>query len=673
MSCFKVIVCIVLCATVTSLAGAKTAEDILQVTPLPSTSGLYFQYINKMQFVQNIWHFVIEMDHGSVFYRLQSIYEQAQKLQTTLNSMIRQKYPTNGFDDCANIKYFKLEIDHMLTTAIPNLAHQHNLLDQKVPITPSNASLSKATLKRSKRGVFNFMGHVDKYLFGIMDSDDAHELHMLANSTNNLNSQVKQLNDELIVLADYVKHEMYATNHLLNTEKHCRYIVENYNILCKQLDEVATLYNKLDLAVDNAKLNRLNSFVVSPERLLNEMKNVSGHLAGLLWPVPLTEKAMHVLIDNVINVHVFVTAERKLLFIIEVPLVSSEAFDVFHSIPLPYCDQTQKCAILLPDSKYLAVSVDRRNYVRLDDTSSCRMSDKVMLCFRPQIIYDVNQAKLCDIRIFMKNDKGIDYNRDCDVRVGKFESELFYATSDYNNWLYVLQNDIDLNIQCLPTASVTDSFGFSPIVLHAGVGIIHATGNDNCKLTTKKSRLTVHDLYNNLNTVIEMPIGLSFNFTIALQDIDKITVDEMKINNDLEHTNLHELTNRLYDLRKRINNNTVYSGSQITDDDDGLFAGVSAWFSSIGIDFHYIKMIVVWIIMALLALAFFKIYRTCCTGACSTMCNALTFKSFRRNNSTHTVVRRDDRDMYYQSTIPRHGKKHALAADSMYDIEMEPM
>ncbi|CDG72489.1 Envelope fusion protein efp [Spodoptera exigua multiple nucleopolyhedrovirus] len=666
---FKVIVWLVAALTV----EAKFAKDIVQVTPLPSTSGLYFQYINRMQFVQNIWHFVIEMDHGSVFYRLQSIHQQAQKLQQSFVSL-RQNH-TSAFDDCANVKYLKLEIDHMLSTVIPNLAQQHNLLDQKVPLTPSNATLTKATLsptkRRFKRGLFNFMGHVDKYLFGIMDSDDAHELHMLANTTNSLNSQVKQLNDELIVLADYVDHEFHASR-MRDADKQCRYIIENYNILCKQLDEVATLYNKLDLAVDNAKLNHLNSFVVSPERLLNEMNNVSGHLAGLSWPVPLTEKAMHVLIDNVINVHVFVTAERKLLFIIEVPLVSSEAFDVFHSIPLPYCDKSHKCAIMLPDSKYLGVSVDRRNYVRLDDTTSCRMSDKVMLCFRPQIIYDVNQAKLCDVRIFMKNDKDIDYKRDCDVRVGRFESELFYATSDYNNWLYVLQNDIDLNIQCIPSATITDGFGIAPVVLRAGVGIIHATGNDNCKLTTKKSRLTVHDLYNNLNTVIEIPMGLSYNFTVALQDIDKISVDDMKINNDLEHTNLHELTSRLYDLRRRINNNTVFSGSQVVDDNGDIFAGMSSWFSSIGIDFHYVKIVMIWIVMAMLTLATIKIYRTCCSGACSTLCNNFKICSRRRRGSEHTVVRREDRDMYYQTTLPKYkrGKKHV---DSIFDMEMEPM
>ncbi|ABM45723.1 F protein [Spodoptera frugiperda multiple nucleopolyhedrovirus] len=662
----------------TATTSTSNAEDIIKVTQLPSTSGLYFQHINRMQFVQNIWHFVIEMDHGSVFYRLQTIYNQAQKIHNELTKIYYKSSDNKRYDDCNSMRFIKLDLENIIHNIIPNLAQQHNLLDQKVPVTPSTANLKKVNLEektntRSKRGILNFVGQVDKYLFGVMDSDDAHELHMLANTTNSLNSQVKQLTDELIVLSKYVD-QLSSYSDKENVQ--CRIIAENFNILCRQLDEVATLYNKLDLAVDNAKLNRLNSFVISPERLLNEMRNVSGHLAGLSWPVPLTNKAVHTLVDNVINVHVFVTAERKLLFIVEVPLVSSEAFDVFHSIPLPYCDSDHKCAVLLPDSKYLGVSLDRRSYVRLDDTNTCRITDKIMLCFKPQIIYDVNQAKLCDIKIFIKNDKDIDYNRDCDIRVGKFESELFYATSDYNNWLYVLQNDIDLNIQCIPSDTRPDGMSIEPVVLHAGVGLIHATGKDNCKLTTKKSRLTVHDLYNNLNSVIEIPIGLTFNFSLALQDIDKITVDNMKINNDLEHTNLHELTNRLYDLRRQIANNTIFSGDQIYDDNNDIFAGVSQWFAGIGINFHYIKIIVMWIILALLTLAVIKIYRTCCSGACSTLCGGCCRKlKFRRTASDHTVVRRDDREMYYLNTLPRKQKNNKfqtkLDAPRKYHMEDE--
>ncbi|QAT90295.1 EFP [Spodoptera exempta nucleopolyhedrovirus] len=656
---------------------SKLASDIITVTSLPNTSGLYFQYVNKMQFVQDIWHFVIEMDHGSVFYRLNDINNKAIKLRSQIQtgSDIKNKNMHTIFSnsDCNSMKTILFEVDNMINNIIPELARQHNMLDHKAPTTPSNATLSRAKLENSgearsgryKRGLLNFVGRVDSYLFGVMDSDDAHELHMLANSTNNLNSQVKQLTDEMIKLSEFVEEEQ-TIKKLESQNFTCKYFTFQFNLLCRQLDEISSLYNKLDRAVDNAKFNHLNSMVISPERLLAEMRNVSVNLNGLSWPVPLTEKAMHDLIDKLINVNVFVTTERKLLFIIEVPLVSNEAFDVFHSIPLPYCDTKQKCAIMLPDSKYLGVSVDRRNYVRFEEISVCRQTKEKLLCFRPQIVYETSQAKLCDIRIFMKNDKNLDYARDCDVRVGRFEDELFYATSDYNNWLYVLQNDVDLHFQCISTqSSVSNNFNIRPMTLHTGVGIIHAIGNDNCKLTTKKSRLSVHELYNNLNTVIEMPLELSYNFSIALQNISDLQLNDMKVNSDLEHANLHELTSRLYDLRKRMNGNQVYTGSDVLDDNNDLLKGVSDWFSGIGIQFHYVKIIVIWIILALLTLAIVKIYRTCCSGAFSTLCSCCN--CFRKRD---TIVRREDRDMYYQNTILKPNKRKVLDVDS-YSVEME--
>lgn len=69
--------------------------------------------------------------------------------------------------------------------------------------------------------------------------------------------------------------------------------------------------------------------------------------------------------------------------------------------------------------------------------------------------------------------------------------------------------------------------------------------------------------------------------------------------------------------------------------------------------------------MALLTLAVVKVYRTFCAGSCSTL-----FSCFRRNRDP-TVVRRDDRDMYYETTLPRRNKKRiVIADDDDDDIEM---
>ncbi|AIE47740.1 fusion protein [Peridroma alphabaculovirus] len=648
----KVLLCFVVFAA--SAAHSKLASEIVQVKELPATSGLYFQSTSNMQFVQNIWHFVIEMDHGSVFMELKTLYDDVFELLEYLKDQAE-------FKNCPNAKIVTAEINSNIVRHIRELTRVHNMLDDKVPKAGDYERPEPVKLKthrRHKRGLLNFVGRVDKFLFGTMDSDDAHLLHQLANNSNSLNSQVKQLDDELIAIAKYIDHKAQV-----DAQKYsniCLYVTSKLNLICEQVAEIEALYNKLDRAIDSAKLNHLNSMVISPDRLLREMKNVSGHLAGLSWPVPLTHDSMHVLIDTIINVHVFVTEERKLLFILEVPLVNSQVYNLFHTIPLPFCDAHSKCAIVLPDSKYLGVSVDRRTYLRLDDTKTCKMAGKLLLCYRPQIIYETNQAKLCDIRIFMKSEREIDFEHDCDVRVGRFEDELFYATSDFNNWLYVLQNDVDLNFECTNSPTIPDGNAILPIVLKAGVGVIRATGHDSCKLTTKKSTLSVHELYSNLNSVIEMPINTMFNISAALHDIDKLQLNTMKTNNDLEHTNLHEMTDRLYELRRRIGNNTVFSGSDVTDEVESNW--LANWFAGVGIDFHIVKMVFVWVVLTFVALACFKIYQTCCPGTCSALCSLC-----RRRRHDPTVVRRDDRDMYYQHTMPKRSKSKHMAIESNYD------
>jgi Baculovirus F protein len=634
------LLCITAAASVLSVSAKINASDIVQVTELPSTAGLYFQPVSKLQFVQNTWHFIIEMDHGAVFRQLDELYKNVLELMTYMSTEALVK-------NCSTSAIIKLEIENRIVRRIRQLVKQHNEIDDKVPrleesMNEPQAKLHRPSYIRKKRGILNFVGSIDKYLFGLMDSTDAHELHMLANTSNAIDSQVKQLTDEMIKLTNYVSHNAAVDSH--KSSEICLYLDVKLNLICEQLNEIEDIYDRLDRAVDSAKQNHLNSIVIAPSRLLKEMTEVSGNLAGLSWPVALELQNMHVLIDSLINTHVFRAKDRKLLFILEVPLIVNEIYDLYHTIPLPYCSPTDKCAILLPDSKYLAVSQNRRGYVRYDDVSTCKTIRDTKLCYEPRIIYNTNLAKLCDIRIFMKSDQTIDYDKDCDVRVGRFENELFYAIADYNNWLYVLRENVDLNFVCVPTPNIPAGTLVSPIMLKAGVGVIHATGKDNCKLTTQKSTLTIHTLYNNLKSVVQVPISTLFNISEAIKDIDKLQLASLKTNNDLEHTNLHELTDRLYVLRQRMNNNTRFSGAEIQDETENNW--LSDWFNGIKDTWWYVKtgggLIFGLLVLAIAVLVIKKIVDSC--DICSKLCRCCC-----RKKRHGTLFNMPDRQMYQQS------------------------
>jgi hypothetical protein len=636
-----------------------SARDIVDVQPLSHTSGLYFQHIKKMHFIKNTWHFIIEMDHGTVFFRLKEMFKQVEDLVKFIEE-------NKNFKNCSGSHIIETELNVSVMNQIVELVNLHNNIDSNLRKSGQFEHPPKRHLhlhRRSKRGLFNPLGNLYKYLFGLMDNDDAHELHKLANNTNALDKQVKLIADNLIKFEQIVEKEFDVKHH---EDQLCDYVNTKIHMICTEINNIDRLYDKLNMAVKDAKAKILNPVVMTAEKLLREMSNVTGHLPkGLWWPVDLKMDSMHELIERLINTHVFITRERKLLFIIEVPLVNQLIrYDLLQIVPIPFCGNTSKCAIILPDSKYLGVSEDRRSFVRFDTyMDQCRLANDLIICYVPQVVHDSNQAQVCDIRIFLKNDKNIDFEKDCDIRIGRFENEIFYKITDINEWLYIVRDPVNINFQCsqkqIDSASSTM---IDPLILPAGTGIIRATGNYTCTLTTKKNSFETVKWFNDeslSSKVIKTPLDAMFNLSGVLRELDKLQLKSMKINNDLEHNTLHKLTDRLVDLRRLMNNNTIFTGDEIIDESENSW--LSNFFSSIGADFHIVKMVFVWIVLSLLALMVFKIYSTCCPGTCSSL-----LRCRRPEDPTVICV---DREMQYMKTLPkkRQNQQHLLALQNKLD------
>ncbi|QWO71676.1 F protein [Orgyia pseudotsugata single capsid nuclopolyhedrovirus] len=603
-------------------------DAIVKVQQLPHTSGFYYQPINRMNFVESLWTFVIEMDHGAIFLELNTLYNETQKFVQFLN--------TQPVNNCSSKKIVQVEVNTFILKQILTLVQKHNDLDSKIPKAGVFDDHNNLILKeqenqrelnqqqqqqrrRRKRGVLNFVGTIDKFLYGVMDHNDADLLHKLAKSDNALNSQVKQLTDELISISSYMEHSRCVDQHQNDV---CVYIESKMNLLKAQIDEIDLLYTNLDRAVDNALVNKVNSLIMTPKRLLKELTSVNQYLPPKTsWPAPLELANMHHLINNdVIKSHVFITKERKLLFILETPLIGQQAYNVFQVVPIPFCVNS-KCAVIVPDSKYLAVSSNRHNYARLDDdtTKVCKAAINTLLCYKPKIVHDSNQAKLCDIRIFLDNDAADEENvvRNCDVRVGHFDPEIFHPISYYNNWLYVLQKDTRLDFDCSADVSIR------PITLKTGVGILSGQNlNFTCKLVTSKMEMTVVQMKSTPYSITTSPISTTFNLSATLKDLDKYELNVFKSNDDLDHKNLNGMTERLVDLRKRMENNTIYAGKDIADAEasDEWFCWIVSFFN---ISCHLAESIVATIILIIVFLFVYKIYRCLCPGLCSGLCTGL--------------------------------------------------
>ncbi|AAY59555.1 F protein [Clanis bilineata nucleopolyhedrovirus] len=637
-----------------SLVSAITVsrpQDVIDVHPLPHTSGFFYQPINKMQFVEDVWHFIIEMDHGDIFFELNSLYSET-------NELIRYIDKRPEFKNCSTAKIVRKEIDSFILKRILTLVKHHNDIDDKISHKRDRAPMQLTTddpfkavdggdvRHRAKRGILNFVGTVDKFLFGVMDSNDADELHRLAKTSNALNQQVKELTDEMISISRFIEHKQCVEEQRADL---CVYINAKVALILEQINEIDTLYTNLDRAVDDALNNKINSMVMTPERLLKEMTDVTTHVPlKLTWPVPLKLENMHDLINNhIIKTHVFITNDRKLLFVLEIPLINQQTYDVYQVIPIPYCNNDGKCAVIVPDSKYLGVSSNKRNYVRLEDDAPkiCKMTTENLLCFAPKIIYDSSQATLCDIKILLKNED--DYtkvHKDCDVRVGKFDTEIFYPISEYNNWLYVLQKDTEITFDCGKDMNI------SPLIIAAGTGTISGKNVTRpCKLVTKKVELSLHQLKNSLFSVSSVPISTYFNLSAALGDLDKLEIQSLRSNTDLDHKNLQGMTERLIDLRQRMNNNTVFNAqeTELSNKEESTFC----WLISFTpITCHAAQAFLITMACLTVFLIVYRIYKLLCPGLCSDACTCCCGLLSSRNESS--VVKVNNR-LHYLNKQPQ--------------------
>ncbi|AHH82709.1 F protein [Buzura suppressaria nucleopolyhedrovirus] len=635
-------------------------HQLVTVKTLPHTSGFYYQPVNKMQFVEGIWTFVIEMDHKPIYMNLDMLYNETY----AFIDFIDKSEETVG--NCSSKKIVQTELNTFVLQQIVALVKKHNDLDSKIPKSGEYAdhpalTLTNKNLKnRRKRGLINGMGTMYKFLFGMMDHNDANLLHKVANGENSLNNQVKRLTDEMITLASYVEHLNCVEQHKTDL---CVYLDAKLNLFQTQLYEIENLYTRLDRAVDDALNNKINDMIMTPKRLLQEMINVSTHLpAKMKWPVELKLKNMHSLLNNdILKIHVFITKERKLLFILEIPLIGQENYNLYQVVPIPFCNNG-KCAIIVPDSKYLALSADRRNYVRLDDeeTKLFKTNGNNLLCYKPRISHDSDKAVLCDIKILLDIESGGGVNdlaKYCDVRIGKFDTEIFYPIAYYNQWLYVLQENVRLVFDCDSDAVI------GQLSLNAGVGIL--TGHDvpyNCKLTTHRVSLSLMQLKTNQISVFTLPVSTSFNLSSTLQDLDNFEVQSFLSNSNLDHKNLNGMTERLIDLRKRMENNTMFKGTDIeqaSNTDEGWFC----WFVSFfGIKCHVAESIIATIVLLIMCLIVFRVYRCLCPGLCSELCSCC-----KRDDST--VVRVNNRMQFVDKKRTQSSDKYPSVGYHVEDEE----
>lgn len=384
------------------------------------------------------------------------------------------------------------------------------------------------TKNRFKRGLIDLGGSILKTIFGTLDAEDAVKYsEAITNVQTDEKHLARLMKDNIHVIQSTISSFNNSMSKVNLNEKH---LLENMETIHKILDTVSNTNDKLTLktqinslsnsleaiiltssfdiddinnAILFAKLNILHPTVLSPHQLYNELDKHRNKLPSHYdLPVPLTLQNIQELTD--ISKLVCYYHQSKIIFILHIPLVLPQTYNLYNIIPLPVPYDISKpdtYVLIQPTSSYVAVTNDRMFYSLLRDINKCKLiSEKCYVCVLNDL-FSVVVNPTCETTLLSEVvTKLPDF---CVAKIVHGSIDVFHKLS-FNRWIFVQSAPGKCHITCEKSDVNLD-------VILFGTGIL--TLPKNCKAFYKTLQFTAvgETSLGNVTNVVS-------NFNILLDD-----------------------------------------------------------------------------------------------------------------------------------------------------------
>jgi hypothetical protein len=330
---------------------------------------------------------------------------------------------------------------------------------------------------RFKRGVFNFIGGISKILFGTMDSEDASYYTDKISDLEREQADFLKLSKEQITvvkstlrainttLRDVYENERVLSKGLENMARHVNehdgeikrmftstsmllLVNEHSAQLDRALGECRRDYEILIEAIINAKKGILQPHIITPAKIMNQMKlNQADIPSDLTLPIPLSA-AYHNLVLRISEVDVFLKG-NYFVYVIRLPLTNHVKYSVYHVLPLPIKIKNTdlKFTFILPEREYLFMDIAKQYYARLraDKFKECKlMINNHRLCKQnyPVQVKHVNEECEPELLQSIRSRPS-----SCSQRIVELNQTLWTQLNN-NEWLYVAPRVDTLTVLC---------------------------------------------------------------------------------------------------------------------------------------------------------------------------------------------------------------------------------
>lgn len=326
--------------------------------------------------------------------------------------------------------------------------------------------------KRTKRGWFDGIGKVMKTIFGTLDSEDAEYYDTAIEQVLKDDHQVyKLMKDQIQVTQSAIQNFNHTVSKLNQNEKT---ISKNFKILnsfiedsnktfslletktklnthFNTLDTMSNdLYNNMDLmlnAILFAKQNVLHPFIITPKEVYEELtNNLKSLRQNKEFPLPLNLEDIHVLID-ISTLDVFYI-NFKLVFILNIPLVAPQEYELYHVMPLPVPHSYDKniYALVQPNKKYIGMMTNKQSYVQFNDIKNCKtLSNEHFIC-NDLNEYSTISNPSCESQLLTNVIRTLPSDCNSKMLYGNFE---IWQKLTNNRWIYIYSKPTKLTVDCL--------------------------------------------------------------------------------------------------------------------------------------------------------------------------------------------------------------------------------
>lgn len=330
--------------------------------------------------------------------------------------------------------------------------------------------------KRYKRGLVDAGGKLLKFLFGTLDADDTKRYDdAFAAIQENENEIYQDMNENIRIVKSTINTFNDTINKLIENEKKLNEYLQKLNeVLTNQTKDIDNLKNaaRIDsvfnllesslMSVSNildavlnsilfAKTNNLHPYVLTPTKLYEVLQNQNNINNNLRLPVtPFTLQNIHSIIDvSKLTSYIY---DNKIVFVMKIPLISSDKYDVYKILPLPTPrveNGVETYVLIHPTKLYMALTDIKNtrspNYALLDNVNDCQKVNNEYICPLPSIISSTTNNPTCETKLI--NEAPNSLPKICDSKVIYGNINLWQKLNN-GSYIYVQSKPSKLSIQC---------------------------------------------------------------------------------------------------------------------------------------------------------------------------------------------------------------------------------